>query len=69
MTHGGDVGYELQSSLLVDVDSGLPVAPQAQTLTDSKGCRSTLTEGLSDSQTHMGKSPGRSPACDQADER
>ncbi|WP_251008206.1 hypothetical protein [Escherichia coli] len=53
MTHGRDVGYELQSSLLVDVASGLPVAPLIQTLTDSKGCRSTLTEGLSDSQTHM----------------
>lgn len=53
MPHGGDVGYELQSSLLVDAASGLPVAPLAQTLTDSKGCRSTLTEGLSDSQTHM----------------
>jgi Transposase DDE domain len=53
MTHGGDVGYELQSSLLVDAASGLPVAPLAQTLTDSKGCRSTLTDGLSDSETHM----------------
>lgn len=53
MTHGGDVGYELQSSLLVDAASGLPVAPLVQTLTDSKGCRSTLTEGLSDSLTHM----------------
>lgn len=53
MTHGAAVGYELQSSLLVDAASGLPVAPQAQTLTDSKGCRSTLMEGLSDSQTHM----------------
>jgi len=53
MTHGGDVGYELQSRLLVDAASGLPVAPLAQTLTDGKGCRSTLTEGLSDSQTHM----------------
>ena len=53
MTHAGDVGYELQSSLLVDAVSGLPVAPLAQTLTDSKGCRSTLTDGLTDSQTHM----------------
>lgn len=53
MTHGGDVGYELQSSLLVDAASGLPVAPLAQTLTDSKGCRSTLTDNLSDSQSHM----------------
>ncbi|WP_252404060.1 hypothetical protein [Escherichia coli] len=53
MIHGGDVGYELQSSLLVDAASGLPVAPLAQTLMDSKGCRSTLTEGLSYSQNHM----------------
>ncbi|HHN6585302.1 TPA: hypothetical protein ACP61A_004341 [Escherichia coli] len=53
MTHGGNVGYELQSHLLVNTSSGLPVAPQAQALTDNKGCRSTLTEGLSDSRTHM----------------
>lgn len=53
MTHGGDVGYELQSSLLVDAASGLPLAPLAQALTDSTGCRSTLSDGLCDSQTHM----------------
>lgn len=45
--------YELQSSLLVDTASNLPVDPLAQTLTDSKGCCSTLTGGLSDNQTHM----------------
>jgi hypothetical protein len=43
MTHGGDIGYELQSSPLVAADTGLPVAPLAQ----------TLTNDLSDSQTHM----------------
>ena len=53
MTHAADVGYELQSSLLIDAASGLAVAPLAQTLTDNTGCRSTLTSGLSDSQTHM----------------
>ncbi|NLS43470.1 hypothetical protein EXD76_04030 [BEV proteobacterium] len=26
MTHGGDVGYELQTSLLVDAANGLPIA-------------------------------------------
>ncbi|WP_174889402.1 hypothetical protein [Candidatus Williamhamiltonella defendens] len=42
MTHGGDVGYELQTSLLVDATNGLPIAPLSQTLTDGAGCRSTL---------------------------
>ncbi|WP_254304354.1 hypothetical protein, partial [Candidatus Sodalis sp. SoCistrobi] len=53
MTHGGDVGYELQSSLLVDAGTGLPIAPLSQTLTDATGCHSTLAEGLSERQTHM----------------
>uniref|UniRef100_T1HJU9 Acyltransferase n=1 Tax=Rhodnius prolixus TaxID=13249 RepID=T1HJU9_RHOPR len=53
MTHGGDVGYELQTRLLVDAANGLPIAPLSQTLTDRAGCRSTLTEGLSESLTHM----------------
>ncbi|MGG2142622.1 transposase [Symbiopectobacterium sp. RP] len=53
MTHGGDVGYELQTRLLVDAANGLPIAPLSQTLTDRVGCRSTLTEGLSESLTHM----------------
>ncbi|MGG2142858.1 hypothetical protein [Symbiopectobacterium sp. RP] len=53
MMHGGDVGYELQTSLLVDAANGLPIAPLSQTLTDRAGCRSTLSEGLSESLTHM----------------
>ncbi|MEA9443941.1 transposase [Candidatus Fukatsuia symbiotica] len=53
MSHGRDIGYELQSSLLVDAASGLPVAPLAQTLTDSAGCHSTLKDDTSAPQTHM----------------
>ncbi|MGG2143574.1 transposase [Symbiopectobacterium sp. RP] len=53
MTHGGDVGYEPQTRLLVDAANGLPIAPLSQTLTGRAGCRSTLTEGLSESLTHM----------------
>ncbi|MGG2142414.1 hypothetical protein [Symbiopectobacterium sp. RP] len=55
MTHGGDVGYELQTCLLVDAANGLSIAPLSQTLTDRAGCRSTLTEGLSESLTHIAK--------------
>ena len=40
-------GYELQSSLLVDASSGLPIAPLAQTLTDASGCYSTFSEQYS----------------------
>ncbi|MGG2141491.1 hypothetical protein [Symbiopectobacterium sp. RP] len=53
MTHGGDVGYELQTSLLLDAANGLPIEPLSQTLTDRAGCRSMLTEGLSETLTHM----------------
>ncbi|NLS43632.1 hypothetical protein EXD76_05395, partial [BEV proteobacterium] len=53
MTHGGDVGYELQTSLLVDAANGLPIASLSQTLTDRAGCRSTLIDSLSESLTHM----------------
>ncbi|WP_242688786.1 hypothetical protein [Photorhabdus tasmaniensis] len=53
MTHKTDVGYELQSSLLIDASSGLPVAPLGQTLTDNLNCHSTLTETLPEPLTHL----------------
>lgn len=43
-THVNDVGYELQSSLLIDADSGIPIAPLAQTLCDATGRHSTFTD-------------------------
>ncbi len=53
MTHASDIGYELQSSLLVDAASGLPVAPLAQLLTDNIGCHSTLDEDRLVRKTHL----------------
>lgn len=52
-THQYDTGYELQSSLLVDAASGLPVAPLAQTLSDATGCYSTFTDDYSQRETHL----------------
>jgi hypothetical protein len=52
-THQYDTGYELQSSLLVDAASGLPVAPLAQTLSDATGCYSTFTDDHSQRETHL----------------
>ncbi len=52
-THQYDTGYELQSSLLVDAASGLPVAPLAQTLSDATGCYSTFTDEYSQHETHL----------------
>ena len=46
-------GYELQSSLLVDASSGLPIAPLAQTLTDASGCYSTFSEQYSERKSHL----------------
>ncbi|MEQ1418922.1 transposase, partial [Acinetobacter indicus] len=48
-----DSGYELQTSLLVDAASGLPIAPLAQTLTDALGCYSTFNEQHTERQTHL----------------
>jgi hypothetical protein len=53
MTHSTDVGYELRSSLLVDAASGLPIAPLAQTLSDSAGCYSTLADDVLPRETHL----------------
>ncbi len=43
-THQHDLGYELQSSLLVDAEQGLPIAPIAQTLSDATGRYTTFSE-------------------------
>ncbi|TDB41259.1 transposase, partial [Photorhabdus khanii] len=53
MTHARDIGYELQTSLLVDAASGLPIAPVAQSLTDNTGCHSTLDENRLPQETHL----------------
>ena len=52
-SHQYDLGYELQSSLLVDASSGLPIAPLAQTLTDTSGSYSTLSEQYSERKSHL----------------
>lgn len=48
-----DSGYELQTSLLVDAASGLPIAPLAQTLSDASGCYSTFTEHYAKRRPHL----------------
>lgn len=52
-THANDLSYELQSSLLVDVEQGLPIAPIAQTLSDSTGRYSTFDDQFADPETHL----------------
>lgn len=52
-THQYDSGYELQTSLLVDAASGLPIAPLAQTLSDASGCYSTFTEQHTERRPHL----------------
>ena len=52
MTHAHDVGYELQSSLLVDGASGLAVAPLVQNLVSAEGVLSTRA-ALAPGQTHL----------------
>ena len=52
-THQYDSGYELQTSLLVDAASGLPIAPLAQTLSDASGCYSTFNEQYTERKPHL----------------
>ena len=52
-THPYDSGYELQTSLLVDAASGLPIAPLAQTLSDASGCYSTFNEQYTERKSHL----------------
>lgn len=53
-THKHDLGYELQSSLLVDAERGLPIAPIAQTLSDATGRYTTFTQNDAlETKTHL----------------
>lgn len=52
-THCYDLSYELQSSLLIDAEDGMPIAPIAQTLSDATGCYSTFTEQYESKETHL----------------
>ena len=52
-THASDKGYELQSSLLIDAETGLPIAPLDQTLCDATGRYSTFTDGHKIKETHL----------------
>ncbi len=51
MTHKYDVGYELQSSLLVSDTTGLPIAPIAQNLITADGQLSSY--GNTETDTHL----------------
>ncbi len=51
MTHKHDVGYELQSSLLVSDKTGLPIAPIAQNLITADGQLSSY--GNAEMDTHL----------------
>lgn len=53
MSHCKDVGYELQSSLLIDSQSGIPIAPLSQTLKDSRNSWSTLNTHVDSTDTHL----------------
>lgn len=52
-THAHDLSYELQSSLLINAEDGMPIAPIAQTLTDAKGCYSTFSEHYNSKEKHL----------------
>lgn len=52
-THENDKGYELQSSLLIDAETGLPIAPLDQTLCDANRCYSTFENGDQAKETHL----------------
>src|SRR5690606_27694443 len=52
-THPYASGYELQTGVLVDAASGLPIAPSAQTISDASGCYSTSNEQHTDRQTAL----------------
>ena len=54
MTHQHDVGYELQSSLLVDAENGKPLSVAAQNLVCAEGSwQSRCTTLQADDQTHL----------------
>jgi len=60
MTHDTDVGYELQSSLLVSDRDGVPLVAPVQNWVTGDGVWQTRAEGLqADDQTHLDELTGR----------
>lgn len=54
MTHAKDIGYELQSSLLVDAQDGSPLSVAAQNLVSAQGVwQSRRAQMQADDQTHL----------------
>jgi len=53
MTHDTDVGYELQSSLLVSDRDGSPLAAPAQNLVTANGVLSTMSPGAAQGKSHL----------------
>jgi len=54
MTHATDIGYELQSSLLVDAQNGLPLSVIAQNLASAEGVWQSRKDAIQpDDQTHL----------------
>lgn len=54
MTHVTDIGYELQSSLLISDRQGQPIAPVAQRLQSGEGSYSSYTTAENDSPVESG---------------
>jgi len=53
MTHETDVGYELQSSLLVSDRDGIPLSAPAQNLVTANGILSTMASGVVPDKPHL----------------
>ena len=54
MTHASDIGYELQSSLLVDAQEGRPLSVIAQNLVSAEGSwQSSSAKIQTDTQSHL----------------
>lgn len=54
MTHATDIGYELQSSLLVNAQDGLPLSVVAQNLVSAEGVWQSRKAAIApDDQTHL----------------
>jgi hypothetical protein len=53
MTHKGDIGYELQSSLLVADRDGAPICTPAQNLETNNGLLSTRAENVLEHKKHL----------------
>lgn len=53
MTHKTDVGYELQSTILVSDRDGMPIAVPTLNLVCSKGVLSSSSGGVEETQSHL----------------